>query len=107
MRKKIVDYTGSFEEYLGALETALKNGAKYKELLKIEPKDFNLPETWSGSVATDKYSSILYAIQGEYLLDEPGGLMLHPDLRSVAKDLEAPYSVIIEAYNCCKNNDWK
>ena len=99
MSKKIVDYTDSFEEYLGALETALKNGAKYKELLKIEPKDFNLPETWSGSVATDKYSSILFSIQGEYLLYEPGGLMLRPDLRSIAKDLEAPYSVIMDAFN--------
>lgn len=104
MGKEITDYSDSLGKYLGALETALKNGANYKEILKIEPKDFNLPETWSGSVATDKYSSILFAIQGEYLLDEPGGLMLKPDLRSIAKDLEAPYSIIMEAYNSFKNN---
>jgi len=103
MSKKIKDYRDSFEEYLGALDTALKNGAKYKELLKIDPKDFNLPETWSGAVATDKYSSILFSISLEYLLNEPGGLMLRPDLRSIAKDLEAPYSVIIEAYNYIEN----
>jgi hypothetical protein len=99
MSKEKIDYSESFEEYLGALETALKNGANYKELLKVTPKDFNLPETWSGTVATDKYSSILYAISGEYLLDEPIGLIVRPDLRSIAKDLEAPYSVIMEAYN--------
>ena len=97
MIKETIDYSESFEEYLGSLATALKNGANYKELLKVTLKDFNLPETWSGTVATDKYSSILYAIRGEYLLDEP--IVIRPDLRSIAKDLEAPYSVIMEAYN--------
>jgi len=99
MSKEKIDYSESFEEYLGALETALENGANYKELLKIEPKDFNLPETWSGCITSDKYSSILYTINTAFFLDEWGGLMLYPDLRSIAKEIEAPYSVIMEAFN--------
>lgn len=86
-------------KYTFALETALENGANYKELLKIEPKDFNLPETWSGGVTSDKISSILYTINTAFFLDEWGGLMLYPDIRSIAKEIEAPYSVIMEAFN--------
>jgi hypothetical protein len=78
------------EKYERAIETAIENGAKYKELLKIDPKEFSLPET-------NKEKAILKSIAMEFLLME--NLVIHPDLRDIAEELEAPYSVILEAKN--------
>lgn len=89
-------------KYSIALEYAIENGAKYKDLLLIEPKDYNLPEAWKTWRERDKYKAILWAISMRFMLFEPGGLMLLPDLRTVAKELEAPYSVIMEAKNTNK-----
>jgi len=86
-----------YSKYFRSLEKALQEGAKYKDLLLIEPKDFNLPETWSGTRAKDKYSSMLYAISYEYIISE-NSLMLLPNLRSIAEELEAPYSVLMDCY---------
>lgn len=107
--EKVIGSTGDWIEdifikamdnkYSRALEYAIESGAKYKDLLLIEPKEFNLPETWKTWRERDKYKAILWAISMSFLLFEPGGLMLLPDLRTVAKELEAPYSVIMEAYN--------
>ena len=51
-----------YTKYFRALEKALEDGAKYKELLNISPKEYNLPEVWSGALAGDQYSSILWAL---------------------------------------------
>lgn len=88
-----------YTRYTTALETALQEGAKYKDLLQIKPKDYGLSETWSGCLSSDQYSSILWAIKMEFLLDEPGDLIFLPNLRKVAEDLEAPYSVMMDVYN--------
>lgn len=85
-------------KYDRALNIAIKNGAKYKELLWIKPKAYGLPESWGNGRVKDQYSSILWAISSEFCLNEPGGLIIYPDLRSIAKELEAPYSVIMDAY---------
>lgn len=87
------------EKYERAIQTAIENGAKYKELLKIDPKDFNLPETWGSfySRTANKENTILKCIADEFLLMET--IVIHPDLRDIAEELEAPYSVIIEAKN--------
>jgi len=87
-----------YSKYFRALEKALKEGAKYKDLLDIKPQDFGLPKTWSGCRGSDQYSSILWALSYEFLISEPGSLMLLPDLRSIALDLDAPYSVLMECY---------
>jgi len=89
-------------KYFTALEKALQEGAKYKDLLQIKPQDFGLPKTWSGCLGSDQYSSILWALSFEFLIGEPGFLMLLPDLRSIAKELEAPYSVLMDAYKLYK-----
>jgi hypothetical protein len=86
--------------YSRALEVALQNGAKYKDLLEIKPQAYGLPESWESSKSK---TAILEAIGKEYLLGEVGGLMMLPSLRAVANDLEAPYSVVIESYN---NANW-
>jgi hypothetical protein len=85
--------------YERALKTAINEGAKYNELLKIDPKDFNLPETWGSfyNRPANKENSILQAIADEFLLMET--IIIHPDLRDIAEELEAPYSIIMEAKN--------
>jgi len=94
--------TGSrYSKYSRSFKKKLQEGAKYKDLLLIEPKDFNLPETWSGTLAKDKYSSMLCAISSEYLISEKS-LMLLPNLRSIAEELEAPYSVLMDCYKLYK-----
>lgn len=88
-----------YSKYFRALEKALQEGAKYKDLLQIKPQDFGLPKTWSGCLSSDQYSSILWALSFEFLINEPASLMLLPDLRSIAQEIEAPYSVLMDCYN--------
>lgn len=88
-----------YSKYFRALEKALQEGAKYKDLLQIKPQDFGLPKTWSGCLGSDQYSSILWALSFEFLIDEPAFLMLLPDLRSIAQEIQAPYSVLMDCYN--------
>jgi len=88
-----------YSKYFRSLERTLQEGGKYKDLLQIDPKDFGLPETWSGHLGSDQYSSILWAISFEFLINEPASLMLLPDLRSIAQEIEAPYSVLMDCYN--------
>jgi len=81
------------------------SGAKYKELLAIEPKDYGLTkEPWQNYGRNTKKSSILGTIGDCFLIYEPGGLMVRPSLRAIAKELEAPYSAIMEAYKLMKIN---
>jgi len=88
-----------YSKYFRALERALQEGAKYKNLLQIKPQDYGLPKTWSGCLGSDQYSSILWALSFEFLINEPASLMLLPDLRSIAQEIEAPYSVLMDCYN--------
>jgi len=68
-----------YSKYFRALEKALQEGAKYKDLLQIKPQDFGLPNTWRGCLGSDQYSSILWALSFEFMINEPGLLMLLPD----------------------------
>ena len=88
-----------YSKYFRALEKLLREGAKYKDLLQIKPQDFGLPKTWSGYLSSDQYSSILCALSFEFMIYEPSSLMFLPDLRSIAQEVEAPYSVLIDCYN--------
>ena len=87
-----------YSKYFRALKKALQEGAKYKDLLQIEPQDFGLPKTWSGCLGSDQYSSILWALAFELSINEPASLMLLPDLRSIAQEIQAPYSVLMDCY---------
>lgn len=87
-----------YSKYFRALEKALQEGVKYKDLLQIKPQDFGLPKNWSGCLGSDQYSTILWALSFEFLINEPGSLMLLPDLRSIAEEIKAPYSVLMDAY---------
>jgi len=86
-------------KYHRALEVAIKSGAKYKELLDIEPKDYGLTtEPWQDYGRNTKKTSVLMTIGDAFLIHEPGGLMIRPSLRAIAEELDAPYSVLMEAY---------
>ncbi len=91
--------SSKYSKYFRALERGLQEGAKYKDLLQIKPQDFGLPKTWSGCLGSDQYSSILWALSFEFMINEPASLMLLPDLRSIAQEIEAPYSVLMDCYN--------
>ena len=95
-------FTAKSCKYERAIQTAIENGAKYKELLKIDPKEFSLPETWGSfyNRPANKENTILMCIADEFLLME--SIVIHPDLRDIAEELEAPYSVIMEAKNMVK-----
>ena len=90
--------------YSKALEDILEAGGKYSDLLQVKPSFFNLPESWSGTLATDQYSSILWAIENAFLIGEPN-TSVRPDLKAIAQEIEAPYSVLMDAHKIC--NKWK
>ena len=87
-----------YSKYFRALETALEGGATYPELLKIKPKEYGLPEKWNKVLGSDQYSTILWALSFEFLINEPASLMFLPDLRSLAEEIQAPYSVLMDCY---------
>lgn len=88
-----------YSKYFRALETALEGGATYPELLKIKPKEYGLPEKWNKVLGSDQYSTILWALSFSYLINEPASLMLLPSLRTIAEEIQAPYSVLMDCYN--------
>jgi hypothetical protein len=99
--KKQIEETfiqGMYNRYFTTLEDMLDAGAKYKDILLLNPKDFYLPEQWSGTLAKNKDEVILWTIGFTFLIDEPGGLMLLPSLRTVAEEIEAPYSVLMDCF---------
>lgn len=85
-------------KYTRDLDNAIQEGAKYKDLLQIKPKDYGLPETWDYSLYKDQYNAILWAIGLGMSINEPARLMSFPSLRLIAEELEAPYSVIMDVY---------
>jgi hypothetical protein len=99
--KKQIEETftaGMYSRFSSILESMLEAGAKYKDIVIINPKDFNLPEKWSGTLATNKEEVILWAISFTYLINEPAGLMMLPNLRLIAEEIEAPYSVLMDCF---------
>ena len=80
--------------YSKALEDILQAGGKYSELLQIKPSYFNLPETWSGN--KNQYFSILRAISFVFNIGENSSI--RPDLKTIAQEIEAPYSVLMDAH---------
>lgn len=91
-------YAGRYSKYYRALTEAVERGFKYNQLLKLKPKMYGLPKTWSkrGREFT-QYKAILMAIDEEFCIGEPN-ISLLPNLRLIAKELEAPYSVIMDVF---------
>lgn len=94
-----------YNKFSRAIGKALDEGAKYKDLIQIKPQDYGLPESWEYCLASDQYTTILWAISLDYFLREPGFIVLAPKPRDIAEDLEAPLSVIMDAIKDC--NKWR
>ena len=79
-----------------ALDNLLQNGAKYKDLLSLEPSEFNLPDSWETYDKEKNKETIIKDVIAFYfnLIESP---LARPDLRTIAELLQAPYSVILEA----------
>jgi predicted CopG family antitoxin len=75
--------------YYNVLDSALRNGSKYKDIVSIQPSFFNLPESY-------KEKTIKRAICVYY--DLINGFTIRPDVNTVAEELDAPYSVVFEAW---------
>jgi hypothetical protein len=89
----------AYNRYFRKLQASISEGAKYKDLLQINPQDYGLPKSWSGELGSDQYSSILWAISFEFMLSEGNGFLMYtPSLRAVAKEIDAPYSVLMDCY---------
>ena len=65
---------------------------------KSAREDFNLPDQWSGTLAKNKEEVILWTIGFTYQINEPGSLFMLPSLRTVAEEIEAPYSILMDCY---------
>jgi hypothetical protein len=89
--------SSKYSRYSRALENALHAGAKYKDLLQIKPEEFGLPTAWNDSLATNQYESILWAIDNVFQIGEPNSIV-RADLKTIAKEIEAPYSVLMDAH---------
>lgn len=91
--------TSRSAKYHRALYIALQSGAKYEDLLAIDPGSYGLTtEPWQNWGKNTKKASVLLTITEAFLMNEPGGLMIRPGLRAIAEELEAPYSEIMEAF---------
>ena len=88
-KKEIEDcFTLAMEfRYRNLLEGMLKTGAKYKDLLYIEPVKFHLPAEKQAEVIKKTFA--LY-----YNLIEPP--WFRPDLKTIAEGIGAPYSVLMD-----------
>jgi hypothetical protein len=85
--------------YMDTLEDIIYEGGTYSDLMNVDPKDFNLPESWKdGYYTKDKNTAVLRTIEAYYLIGETIGSMLIPSFRDIAKDIEAPYSVIMDCF---------
>ena len=84
---------GMLYRYIRALDNCLNAGGKYKELQKIEPTDYYLPKSKKEKI---KELAEKYIIATKYNLLEKE---LRPDLKDLAEELEAPYSLMLEIVN--------
>lgn len=100
--KKEADYLDIEETFLQAMElrfytaiySLIKSGAKYKDLLNLEPTDFYLPASWETYYGKGSKEIVIKKAIFQELHDL---LIVRADSITVAEMLEAPYSVILEA----------
>ncbi|MFZ1323449.1 MAG: hypothetical protein WAT71_18005 [Ignavibacteria bacterium] len=92
-------------KYYDVIKNALEKGAKYKDLIKLKPENYELPKSWERGKEPEKEimnseTLIKRAIFFTFSFGESH--FISPDLRRVAELLEAPYSFILEAKNYYK-----
>lgn len=83
--------------YSTKIKSMINEGATYKDLLEILPSTFYLPKNWFCLRAYNQEVVILEAISECFLLGEPNSYV-RPDLKDIATELQAPYSIIMGAF---------
>ena len=89
-------------KFYDVIRIDLINGAKYKDLLKYEAKDFGLPDSWNSyKKIMNRDELIKQAIFLEFLTFDAEILNFNANvsLYSIAEELEVPYTFILEAKN--------
>lgn len=110
-KKKLSKRDELIERYAMELQEKLGEGITYDQLMKAPTKDYRqfrkviLKNHGIDEVSEKvKQEAIIRAIKKEYLikkLGEPRDLTLVPGLRAIAKQIGAPYSILME---CLKSN---
>ena len=91
-----------YSKYFRSLIKALQDGAMYKDLLQIKPQGLKQGKDWESYIGDSQYTTILWAISEEFLVDGVGSLTIFPDPRRIAQEIEAPYSVLMDCYTLTK-----
>lgn len=95
------------ERFSDLIENSLRNGMKYKEVMKYKASDYGLPESWVNCYGDkmNKENIIKRAINLVYNFDDftlyNGNIS--PRISQVAEILEAPYEFVLEARNYYKD----
>jgi len=93
--------TARYEAFLQAL---LQAGAVYNDLLTVGPELFYLPEAWTiAGRPKSKKEVISEAIGTAFSINEL--IPFRPSLREIAKEVQAPLSVIMDIYE--EANGWE
>lgn len=95
-------FLSNLSKYNRALIKKLTEGGNYNDLLQMEPMHYNLPKVWKGRRANNKNECILWCIAFAYFINEPAGLFLLPSLKLISKEIEAPYSVLMNVNSLFK-----
>jgi pyoverdine/dityrosine biosynthesis protein Dit1 len=85
------------ERFYTLIENSMRNGMKYKELMKYKASDYGLPESWVNyyNDKIDKENLIKRALFFTYNLGEIPHI--RPRISDVAEIFEAPYEFVLEA----------
>lgn len=91
----LIEYCND-EAYNLALEECWIKGGKYKDLFNIKKEDYSIKGVNSKGLKLTKEKALATFIGIKYNFLEIN--IFRPELRVIAKDLEAPYSVILKIY---------
>ena len=83
------------ESYFLALQDCWDSGGKYKDLIKLSPKDYAIGGVESKELDKEKQLRTFIGINYNFL---EKASIFRPELRVIAKDLGAPYSLILKTY---------
>lgn len=87
-------------KHLNIIRKAIRDGAKYAELIEIHPKNigFSNKRDENSDHQSDKERYILMGIAMEFLFESRKELEKLPSIRKIADDLKAPYSVVLDSF---------
>ena len=84
-------YNCRISRYKRGLSQLIRTGGSYQDLLSLDPESYQLPVSIQGE-------TIREALISDYCLNETSFSALLPDIRTIADDLQAPYSVLLDAF---------